>query len=216
MARSGPRSGAEIRAAGQLHQLASAPVAPATPPPGNAAVAPVAPGAPLGPRSLAQSARRTLSGPTPDTVIGTRTHLEGRLTAEGTIRVRGSVQGELASSETIVIEETGRVTATITAAQVVVAGQVEGQVRGRGRVELRPTARMRGELHAGVLVIQEGAAFEGRACMTDPVTGSEPMEARVGPVSTEHAAALPLQARPPGQEPVLSMNADRESPEGPG
>src|SRR2546422_161957 len=42
---------------------------------------------------------------------------------------------------------------------VVVAGQVEGQVRGRGRVELRPTARMRGELYAGVLVIQEGAAF---------------------------------------------------------
>jgi len=131
-------------------------------------------------------------------VIGTRTHLEGRLTTEGTIRIRGSVQGELASLETILIEETGRVTATMTAAQVVVAGQVEGQVRGRGRVELRPTARMRGELYAGVLVIQEGAAFDGRASMTDPVPGSGPLEARVGPVSTEQAAESPPQARPPG------------------
>jgi hypothetical protein len=120
---------------------ASAQVAPATPPPGDPAVPPVAPGAPLGPRSLAESARRILRGPPPETVIGTRTHLEGRLTTEGTIRIRGSVQGELASLETILIEETGRVTATMTAAQVVVAGQVEGQVRGRGRVELRPTAR---------------------------------------------------------------------------
>jgi cytoskeletal protein CcmA (bactofilin family) len=195
---------------------APAPVAPATPSPGDPAVPPVAPGAPLGLDPWQRAPVALSAGRHLETVIGTGTHLEGRLTTEGTIRIRGSVQGELASSETIIIEEPGRVTATITAAQVVVAGQMEGQVRGRGRVELRPTARMRGELHAGVLVIQEGAAFEGRASMTDLVTEPDRWEARVEPVSTEHAAALPLQACPPGQEPLLSMNADRESPEGPG
>jgi len=135
-------------------------------PAASAAPAHVAARAPYGSPSLAESARRSLRGPTVDTVIGTEAHLEGRIAAEGTIRIHGSVQGELVSSETIVIEERGRVTGTITAAQVVVAGQMEGQVRGNGRVELRSTARMRGELHADVLVIQEGAAFEGRASMT--------------------------------------------------
>jgi cytoskeletal protein CcmA (bactofilin family) len=128
-------------------------------PAASTAPAAVAPGAPHG-------ARRTL-----DTVIGTGAHLEGRLTAEGTVRIHGSVQGELISSETIVIEKSGQVIATVTAAQVVVAGQIEGQVRGSERVELRPTARVRGELHAHVLVIQEGAAFEGRASIMNPVTG---------------------------------------------
>jgi cytoskeletal protein CcmA (bactofilin family) len=139
-------------------------------PAASAAPAAVAPGAPNGPQSLAESARRTLSGPTLDTVIGTGARLEGRLAAEGTVRIYGSVQGELISSETIVVGRSGRVIATVTAAQVVVDGQIEGQVRGSRRVELRPTARMRGEVHAHVLVIQEGAAFDGRASMVDAVT----------------------------------------------
>jgi cytoskeletal protein CcmA (bactofilin family) len=105
-----------------------------------------------------------------ETVIGTGSHLEGRLTAADTVRIQGTVEGELISSQAIIIEASGRVTATITAAQVLVAGQIDGQVRGNGRVELRATARVRGELHADVLVIHEGAVFEGRSSMTDPVT----------------------------------------------
>jgi cytoskeletal protein CcmA (bactofilin family) len=138
----------------------------------SAAPAAVAPGAPNGPQSLAESARRTLSGPTLDTVIGTGARLEGRLAVEGTVRIYGSVQGELISSETIIVEKSGEVTATVSGAQVVVAGQIDGVVRASGRVELRPTARMQGELHTGILVIQEGAAFEGRVSMTDSATAS--------------------------------------------
>lgn len=132
----------------------------------------LAPAAPHGLPALRESEakRRAPGRPDLDTIIGTGAHLEGRLTVEGTVRIYGSVQGEVISSETIVVEHSGRVVATVTAAQVFVDGQIEGQVRGSARVELRPTARVQGELHAGVLVIDEGAAFEGRASMVDAGT----------------------------------------------
>jgi cytoskeletal protein CcmA (bactofilin family) len=128
------------------------------------------PAPPHGPQALRESARSAPGRPDLDTIIGTGARLEGRLAVEGTVRVYGSVQGELISSGTIVVEQSGRVVATITAARVFVDGQVEGLVRGSGRVELRPTARVQGELHAGVLVVEEGASFEGRASMVDAVT----------------------------------------------
>jgi cytoskeletal protein CcmA (bactofilin family) len=136
-------------------------------PAGSILQATLAPAAPHGLQPLRESARRAPGRPDLDTIIGTGARLEGRLEVEGTVRIYGSVQGELISSETIVVEQSGRVVATVTAAQVFVDGQIEGQVRGSLRVELRPTARVQGELHAGVLVIEEGAAFEGRSSMMD-------------------------------------------------
>jgi cytoskeletal protein CcmA (bactofilin family) len=141
----------------------------------------LAPAAPHGLQALPESARRALRGPGLNTVIGTGARLEGRLTAAEPVRIHGSVQGELISSETIVVEKSGEVTATVSGAQVVVAGQIDGVVRATGRVELRPTARMQGELHTGILVIQEGAAFEGRVSMTDSAPASRVRSEKPGP-----------------------------------
>jgi cytoskeletal protein CcmA (bactofilin family) len=119
-------------------------------------------------RSLpGETMSHTRSRLTGETVIGAGTQVQGRLTSEDTIHIIGIVEGELASTETILIETAGRVTATVAAAQIIIAGRVDGRVRGNGRIELRSTARMRGELEAGVLVIQEGAAFDGRVRMTE-------------------------------------------------
>jgi cytoskeletal protein CcmA (bactofilin family) len=106
-----------------------------------------------------------------ESLIGERTSFEGTLKTEGAVRLLGSIQGEIESKSTIIVEERAHVTARLTGAQVTVAGQVDGQIYCEGRVEIRPTGRVTGEINAGALIVQEGAYFEGNSRMA---TGGSP------------------------------------------
>ncbi len=101
-----------------------------------------------------------------ESLIGEHTSFEGTLKTEGSVRLLGAIQGEIESKSTIIVEEKARVTARLTAAQVTIAGQVDGQIYCEGRVEIRPTGRVTGEINAGLLIVQEGAYFDGNSKMT--------------------------------------------------
>lgn len=101
-----------------------------------------------------------------ESLIGEHTSFEGTLKSDGAVRLLGSVQGEIESKSTIIVEERAHVTARLTGAQITIAGQVDGQLYCEGRVEIRPTGRVTGEIHAGALIVQEGAYFDGNSKMT--------------------------------------------------
>lgn len=147
------------------------PVAPAAPQAPAAAVAP-APNqsfrAPVDPSQAPSS--RLSRGVGVDThevesLVGERTTFEGNLHCEGSLRILGTVQGEVESKGSILIDERAHVTARVTGAQITVAGCVDGQVYSSGKVEIRSTGRVLGEIHAATLVIQEGAVFDGSSKM---------------------------------------------------
>jgi cytoskeletal protein CcmA (bactofilin family) len=80
--------------------------------------------------------------------------------------VRGAVQGEIESKERVVVEESARVAARISAEHVTVLGEVNGSIECSGRLEIASSARVTGEVSASTLVIQEGAFFEGNLRMS--------------------------------------------------
>ncbi len=100
-----------------------------------------------------------------ESLIGEHTSFEGTLKTEGSVRLLGSIQGEIESKATIIVEEKAHVTARLTAAQITVAGHVDGQIYCEGRVEIRPTGHVTGEINAGALIVQEGAYFDGNSKM---------------------------------------------------
>jgi cytoskeletal protein CcmA (bactofilin family) len=100
-----------------------------------------------------------------ESLIGEHTTFEGTLKTEGSVRLLGTIQGEIESKSTIIVEEKAHVTARLTAQQVTVAGQLDGQIYCEGRVEIRPTGRVTGEINAGALIVQEGAYFDGSSRM---------------------------------------------------
>ncbi len=106
-----------------------------------------------------------------ETVIGTRTSIEGTLNCESNMRIKGSAQGEIHCTKSIIIEESARVNAKVTAANAVVAGKVDGSIVCEGRLEVLATGQVTGELTASVLIIQEGAFFEGHLKMKDRQPG---------------------------------------------
>jgi cytoskeletal protein CcmA (bactofilin family) len=131
-----------------------------------------------------------------ESLIGERTSFEGTLKSDGPIRLLGSIQGEIESKSIIIVEEKAHVTARLTAAQITVAGQVDGQIYCEGRVEIRPTGRVTGEISAGALIVQEGAYFDGNSKMATgtpaPVGASG---AAAGANNTTRAATAPESAR---------------------
>ena len=96
-----------------------------------------------------------------DSTIGEHTSFDGTYRSDNSMRIRGSVQGEVECAKAIFVEENAHVSAKLTAASITVAGDVNGELNCSGRVELRPTGRVTGTVNAGTLVIQEGAFIEG-------------------------------------------------------
>ncbi|MCL5960306.1 MAG: polymer-forming cytoskeletal protein [Chloroflexi bacterium] len=86
------------------------------------------------------------------------------------------VQGEIESKRSVFIEEPAKVAAKITAESIMVAGQVDGDLAASGRLEITPTGRVTGGITAGVLIIQEGAFFEGHLKMKDKDTHGRPLK----------------------------------------
>ncbi len=90
---------------------------------------------------------------------------EGRLTFVGVLIVNGKFQGELISSATVIIGETGVVQAYWRVGTVILAGQISGHITASERVELRQTARILGNIATPVLVLEEGVIFDGHCKM---------------------------------------------------
>jgi cytoskeletal protein CcmA (bactofilin family) len=91
--------------------------------------------------------------------------LNGKVSFEGPARVDGEVDGEISAKDALTIGETAVVTAQIRAASVTVAGKVSGDIIASQRIEIRPSAKVNGNLTAPVLVVAEGALFEGHCSM---------------------------------------------------
>src|SRR5215207_7251795 len=123
-----------------------------------------------------------------ESLIGERTSFEGTLKSDGAVRLLGAIQGEIHSKSTIYVEERARVTARLTAAQVTVAGHVDGQIFCEGRVEIRPTGHVTGEINAGALIVQEGAYFEGNSKMATGGAGTPGSPGSGGPGASANSS----------------------------
>ena len=91
--------------------------------------------------------------------------ITGKVSFEGPARIDGEVDGEISAKDSLMISETAVVTAQIRAATVSVAGKVSGDIVATQRIEIRANAKMSGNLTAPILVVQEGALFEGHCSM---------------------------------------------------
>ena len=95
---------------------------------------------------------------------------QGRLAFIGTVAMNGKFRGELFSADTLVLGKDGEVEAEIQVTVGIIAGQVKGNITGRERIELGRTARIYGNIVTPVLVLEEGAVFDGQ-CKTSRQEG---------------------------------------------
>ncbi|MFQ5847990.1 MAG: polymer-forming cytoskeletal protein [Candidatus Methylomirabilales bacterium] len=99
--------------------------------------------------------------------IDERSKIEGKytFTGTGTVLLNGTLQGEVVTTDTLIVGEKAVINATIRAESVVIMGEVVGNVQANARVELKGSARVFGDLEAPVVVLEEGVLFEGQCHM---------------------------------------------------
>ena len=86
---------------------------------------------------------------------------EGKLSFKDTVRIDGEFSGEISSENTLIVGESGEITATIRSNMVVVSGSVVGNIYAGRQVVLHKTARVEGDLECPSIMIEEGAVFNG-------------------------------------------------------
>ena len=104
--------------------------------------------------------------------------IEGRYTFSGTVMLNGRFKGEISTTDTLIIGDKGVMNGDVRAGQVLIRGEVVGNVFAAERVELKRTARVFGDVEAPVVVVEEGVLFEGHCRMTKANPNTEVLPSR--------------------------------------
>ena len=99
------------------------------------------------------------------TVIGPESQFVGNFSGKEHFVIYGRVNGKCDIEGTVVLGETGVWEGNIHASNVVIAGQITGDVSASVKVELAPTARISGNISSPVVAIAEGAVYAGKIDM---------------------------------------------------
>ncbi len=112
-----------------------------------------------------------------ESVIDPHARFNGKYVSDRDLRIEGEAQGEIECQGTLIISPQARVRSAITAHNVIINGDYEGDVDCGGRFEVGATGRVKGAVKTQVLVVKEGAHWEGSVTMTrEPAPRTPPTQ----------------------------------------
>ncbi|MBO7357100.1 MAG: polymer-forming cytoskeletal protein [Lachnospiraceae bacterium] len=101
-----------------------------------------------------------------NSVIGKGTEFEGTIKTSETVRIEGFVKGNIKSEGTLIIGNGGKVDGKIEAANILVGGEVYGELYATEKIEANASGRIYGNIHTKNLIVDENAIFQGTCEMT--------------------------------------------------
>lgn len=100
-----------------------------------------------------------------DTLIGRHTHIKGDVSFSGGLRVDGSVEGNINATgddnSVLTLSDHGRIDGEVRVPNVIINGEVNGNVYASQHVELAPKARINGNLYYHMLEMAMGSEVNG-------------------------------------------------------
>jgi cytoskeletal protein CcmA (bactofilin family) len=94
--------------------------------------------------------------------LGASLHVKGEISGNEDLLIDGSVEGLIQLDERkLTIGATAKVTADIIAREVVVYGNVKGNLRAKDRIEIKKDGSVNGDLTTARIMIEDGAYFKG-------------------------------------------------------
>lgn len=118
--------------------------------------------------------------------IGKGVSFKGTITYNGTVRIDGSMEGEIQTDGVLVVGETASVSAKITAGTVVSHGKINGDVVARQGVRLCSPAVLDGSVQTPVFSMEEGVIFNG-TCEMSRTEAHQPSRETAGRAATPMA-----------------------------
>lgn len=102
-----------------------------------------------------------------DSLVGPDAVIKGTYTSKSSVRIDGEVLGNVNCEDGVVVGSKGLIKGNVVAKSVVVGGKVRGNVTASFRLELERGAVIEGDLTTPLLLVEEGASFEGNCHMEE-------------------------------------------------
>lgn len=119
--------------------------------------------------------------------LGKSLQIQGELTGDEDLAVEGQVRGTIQlANHRLTVGPLGKITANVTAREVVVYGQVQGNIQAQDRVEIKKSGSVVGDLKVARISIEDGAYFKGHIDIQ--------LRSAAGPAAAAAAAAAPAPA----------------------
>ena len=95
------------------------------------------------------------------TLLAKGVELRGEIKVDGTVRIDGRLEGDVHTKGEVIVGEDGVVKGAIYADSLISSGRIKATVTATGRVQLLKTAVLIGEVHCPLMLMEEGAKFQG-------------------------------------------------------
>jgi cytoskeletal protein CcmA (bactofilin family) len=95
--------------------------------------------------------------------IGSSLEIKGIISGKEDLQVDGKVDGPISlEGQKLTVGRTGRVNSEVAAQEVIVYGNITGNLVARDRVEIKKDASVTGDIATARIGIEDGAHFKGR------------------------------------------------------
>src|SRR5262245_16555279 len=95
------------------------------------------------------------------TFLAKGVHFKGVLKSEGTVRIDGSLEGEIHTDGAVIVGEHAVIQGTVSAGIVMTSGKINGTVTATDKVQLLKPGVFIGDIRTPAISIEEGAHFHG-------------------------------------------------------
>ncbi len=96
-----------------------------------------------------------------ESVLGNNSNFKGELNVKGTLRVDGTVDGQLEADQ-VILTESAMVKGTIKAKKIIIGGKIEGNVSAQELVEIKSKGEVLGDIFTPKLAVIEGGEVNGK------------------------------------------------------
>lgn len=121
---------------------------------------------PEGGAAMSSGSSKMETTPDVSAFIGKGVDFKGTIIYNGTVRIDGSLEGEVQTDGVLLVGEEAVLKAKVTAGTVVCKGKITGDVTATEKIRLRAPAVLNGGVKAPMLSIEEGVMFNGTIEMT--------------------------------------------------
>jgi len=100
-----------------------------------------------------------------ETIIGPSVKVEGNFVGSGDVIVEGAVNGILKTAKNLKVGTGAKIKADVEAENVFTSGEIRGNVKIKGKLEMKSSAKIFGNVETNVLSVEEGAILNGKCVM---------------------------------------------------
>ena len=100
-----------------------------------------------------------------ETIIGPSIKVKGNFHGKGNIIIEGNIEGSVKTDKNLLVGEKAIIIADVEAGEAKVSGQITGNIKIKGYLEISNSAKITGDIQASLLSIERGARINGQCHM---------------------------------------------------